>query len=77
MGSKQNIQAISKWQAENTDMVRFRTRKADHIPERIQIAVDAGKDKSRQAYIVNAVKQRLDADGIPIIPNDVDASEPK
>ena len=65
MTSKQNTKAIAKWQEDNTDLIRIRTRKAERIPERIQQAVDAGLARSRQAYIIDAVKERLDRDGIP------------
>ena len=70
MPSKQNIQAISKWQEDNTDLVRIRIRKMEHIPERIQLAIDAGKASSRQAYIINAILAALERDGIPEITED-------
>ena len=65
MPSKQNTKAIQEWQESNTDLIRIRSRKTDQIPQRIQQAVDAGLSKSRQSYIIEAVKQRLAADGIP------------
>lgn len=65
MPSKQNTKAIQEWQEANTDLIRIRSRKTDQIPQRIQQAVDAGLSKSRQSYIIEAVKQRLAADGIP------------
>lgn len=65
MSAKQNTKTVQKWMNENTDLIRIHTRKADQIPQRIQQAVDAGKARSRQAYIIEAIQQRLDADGIP------------
>lgn len=67
---KQNIQAINKWQAENTDLIRIRPRKDDHLIERIQMAVETGKTKSRQGFIIEAIKEKLERDGIPMIDGD-------
>lgn len=67
MPSKQNTQAIDAWNRENTDLIRVRARKEEHMNERIQIAIDRGITKSRQAYILDAVRKALDADGIPKI----------
>ena len=65
MSAKQNTQTVQKWMNENTDLIRIHTRKSDQIPQRIQQAIDTGLSKSRQSYIIEAVKQRLAADGIP------------
>lgn len=62
---KQNYAKIREWQGENTDRIQILARKSDHLPERIQQAIDAGKAKSRQSYIIAAVKDALDRDGIP------------
>ncbi len=67
---KQNIQAINRWQTENTDLIRIRPRKDDHLIERIQMAVEAGKTKSRQGFIIEAIKEKLERDGIPMIDSD-------
>ena len=67
MAKKQDIKAIDAWQSENIERIVIKPRKADHISERIQIAIDRGLTKSRQAYIVDAVKRALDADSIPTI----------
>ena len=67
MATKQNIQAIDAWNRENTDLIRLRVRKEERINERIQIAIEQGKAKSRQAYILDAVKKALEADGIPTL----------
>ena len=68
---KQNYAKITEWKKENTDRIQILPKKKDHLPERIQLAIDQNLGKSRQDYIINAVKQRLDADGIPIIPDDL------
>ena len=67
MAKKQDIKAIDAWQSENVERIVIKPRKADHISDRIQIAIDRGLTKSRQAYILDAVKRALDADGIPAI----------
>ena len=67
MAKKQDIKAIDAWQSENIERIVIKPRKADHISERIQIAIDRGLTKSRQAYILDAVKKALDDDGIPTI----------
>lgn len=73
---KQNYGAINKWKSENTDRIQILPRKSEHFPERIQLAVEAGKANSRQAYILNAVKQALERDGIPeIVEETVEESE--
>ncbi len=67
MASKQNTQAIDAWNRENTDLIRIRARKDEHLNDRIQIAVDRGIAKSRQAYILDAVRKALEEDNIPMI----------
>ena len=66
MAKKQDIKAIDAWQSENVERIVIKPRKADQISERIQIAIDRGIAKSRQAYILDAVKKALDVDGIPV-----------
>ena len=65
MPVKQNNKAIREWKKENTDLIQFRVRKHEHLPERVQQAVDEGFGKSRQAYMIEAIKTALAADGIP------------
>ena len=65
--AKQNYEAISKWKSENTERIQILPRKNEHISERIQLAIEQGKAKSRQAYILDAIKKALEADGIPTI----------
>ena len=67
MASKQNTQAIDAWNRENTDLIRIRARKDEHLNERIQIAIDRGITKSRQAYILDAIRKALEADDPAII----------
>ena len=67
MASKQNTQAIDAWNRENTDLIRIRARKDEHLNERIQIAIDRGITKSRQAYILDAIRKALESDDIPMI----------
>ena len=65
MPSKQNLKAINAWQAENLERIVLKPSRKEHISDRIAQAVALGKDRSRQSYILNAVRARLDADGIP------------
>jgi len=69
---KQNYENINKWKAEKTDRIQILPRKEEHIPERIQMAIDAGKSASRQAYIIKAIERALENDGIPSIKEDPD-----
>ena len=57
--TKQNYSAINKWKSENTEHIQILPRKSEHISERIQLAIDQGKAKSRQAYILDAVKKNI------------------
>lgn len=65
MTSKQNTKKIEEWKRNNVTRIHLELRNDSGIPERIQQAVDAGLARSRQAYIIDAVKERLDRDGIP------------
>lgn len=71
--TKQNYAAINKWKSEKADRIQILPRKEEHIPERIQMAIDAGHAKSRQAYILNAINEALKRDGIPRIENEEEA----
>lgn len=46
MPSKQNTKAIDVWNKANTDMIRVRARKEEHLNERIQLAIDRGIAKA-------------------------------
>lgn len=72
--AKQNIEAIAKWQKENTDFIRFRARKELHLPERAELAVQAGIANSKQDFYIKAILEKLERDGIPMIEGD-DAQE--
>ena len=67
MPSKQNLKAIDAWQAENIERIVIKPNKKEHISDRIQIAIDRGIAKSRQAYILDAVRKALEEDDIPPI----------
>lgn len=67
MASKQNLKAIDAWQAENVERIVIKPNKKEHISDRIQIAIDRGITKSRQAYILDAVRKALEEDDIPMI----------
>ena len=67
MPSKQNLKAIDAWQTENVERIVIKPNKKEHISDRIQIAIDRGITKSRQAYILDAVRKALEEDGIPMI----------
>lgn len=63
--AKQDAKKINAWKAANITRLNIEVRKDSGILERIQAAVDAGVAKSRQAYIVEAIRAALDRDGIP------------
>ena len=65
MASKQNLKAIDAWQAENVERIVIKPNKKEHISDRIQIAIDRGITKSRQSYILEAIRKALEADDIP------------
>lgn len=65
MSKKQNTKVIDEWKKEHTDLVRLRPRKEERIIERVQMAVEKGCGKSRQAHMLEAIKKALENDGIP------------
>ena len=75
MKRKQNTKAIDAWQAEHVDRIIIKPRKEEHFSERIQLAIDRGFGKSRQGYIIEAVRRALEADGIEEIGEKKDAEE--
>ena len=75
MARRQNIKAIEAWNRENTDLIRIRARKTERLNERIKMAIDKGCGKRRQAYILNAVRKALEADGIPELKEKEDGEE--
>ena len=74
MPNKQNYKAINDWKRANIYAFRIEAKKSDHLAERIQLAIDAGKSTSRQSYIRDAIREKLERDGIPILE---DASAPE
>lgn len=67
MPRKQNTKAIDEWQNEHIERILIKPRKEEHISERIQLAIEKGLARSRQAYILEAIRKALEADGIPKI----------
>ena len=63
--AKQNIQKINEWKAAKVTRINLEFRNDSGLIERIQEAVTMGKAKSRQAYIIEAVRAALERDGIP------------
>lgn len=64
--SKEQIEKIAQYQKTNNEQILIKPRKEDRISERIQILIDAKKASSKQAYIIQAVKNQLEADGVPV-----------
>lgn len=56
---KQDIKKIDEWQAANVERIVIKPRKEDRISERIQTLIDSEKCKSKQAYIIDAIKTKL------------------
>ena len=54
--SKEQIDKIAKYQKANNEQILIKPRKEDRISERIQVLIDAKKTTSKQAYIIQAVK---------------------
>ena len=73
--SNRNYSQINEWQRANNDRIQVLVNKGKRLPERIQMAVDAGKAGSRQKYIIEAIEARLIADGIPMPDTQGDAGE--
>ena len=64
--SKEQMEKIAKYQKANNEQILIKPRKEDRISERIQILIDEKKVSSKQAYIIQAVKNQLERDGLPI-----------
>lgn len=58
--AKQNVQKINEWKANNVKRINLEFRTDSGLLERIQKLVDAGKYKSRQNFIVEAVAEKLE-----------------
>ena len=63
--SKDQIEKIAQYQKANNEQILIKPRREDRISERIQILIDAKKTPSKQAYIIQAIKNQLERDGIP------------
>jgi len=68
--SKEQMERIAKYQKEYNEQILIKPRKEDKISDRIQLAIDRGIAKSKQAYILNAIHRALEADGIPLLNDD-------
>lgn len=66
MPSKQNIQKISEWQMQNVDRIEIKPNKSLKINERINIALTKGYKGKRQTYIIDAILEKLEKDGITL-----------
>ena len=59
------IRATIKYREKSLDRIEIQTQKRLAIPARIAAAVEAGRAASRQDYIIRAITEALDRDGIP------------
>ena len=64
--TKKQIDKIAEYQKANNEQILIKPRREDRISERIQVLVEQGRATSKQAYIIQAVKNQLDADGVPV-----------
>ena len=64
--SKEQIDKIAKYQKANNEQILIKPRKEDRISERIQVLIDAKRTTSKQAYIIQAIKNQLELDGVPV-----------
>ena len=62
----QDHKKIAAWQAAHVEHMDIRPRRELQLGRRIARAIDAGLATSRQDYIIGAVCQRLERDGIRI-----------
>ena len=56
----------AKWQAENTERIVIKPNKALFITNRINYAISRGYPGKRQTYIIDAICEKLERDGITI-----------
>lgn len=64
--ARANIGKINEWKAANVSRINLEIRNDTGIMEALQSAVSAGFAKSRQSYILNAVRAALERDGIQL-----------
>lgn len=65
MVSKAKIAANSRYNAKTYDVLSIRVQKAERINDLLDAAI-MGKDISKAAYILGAIRDRLRVDGITI-----------
>ena len=63
--AKKQRDKIAEYQKANNEQILIKPRREDRISERIQVLIDAKKTTSKQAYIIQAVKNQLERDGVP------------
>ena len=64
--SKKQIEKMAIYPTEHVEQILIKPRKDDRISERIQFLIEQNRTKSKQAYIIEAVKKQLEADGVPV-----------
>ena len=60
--TKKQIDRISEYQKANNEQILIKPRREDRISERIQVLIEQGKTASKQAYIIQAVKNLTGVD---------------
>ena len=63
--TKAHMAATRRYRAKSLDRIEVQARKELRFPDRIAAAVEAGRAASRQDYIIRAISEALDRDGIP------------
>ena len=58
--AKQNTQKINEWKALNVQRINLEFRTDTGILEKIEQLVSSHQYKSRQAFIIDAVKEKLE-----------------
>lgn len=53
----------AKWVKNNLEQILIKPNKADKITERVNTAVSNGLASCKQAYIIDAIKDKLSKDG--------------
>ena len=66
MSSKQDVKKIDEWQKENIERITIKPNKKLKITARIDSAIANGYKGKRQTYIIDAICEKLERDGIPL-----------